>query len=228
MSAEAVAAIGLPTTRRRTLPPRLDLGLLGCLLLLTLAVAQGWWPVALDHAIEGALPGAAHGGRTALALRVAGAVTDLADPAGTVAVTLAIAASLSLVTRSRLPAAFVVPRLVALTVTVLGGKALLHRVGPLGSPVSGLHGYFPSGHTTTALVCTGVLASIVRERHPGWTGRLYAVVAGWTALVALCLVVHRYHWPTDVVGAMLLGTLVLRRTPGPGRALPPSPGPAGP
>lgn len=198
---------------------RLDLVLLGCLLLLTLAVTLGWWPVTVDRAVDRGLPALTSGGTAGTLLTLANAVTNLAAPVTTAALTLAIGLALALATRSRRPLLVVGPRLLALTVTVLGGKALLHRLGPLGDPLPPLHGYFPSGHTATALVCAGTLAAIAAERHPEWRGRLWAAVTVWTCLVAGSLVYHRYHWPSDVLGAALLGLLILRRLPG--RALPP-------
>lgn len=200
-----------PVARRARLVG-LDLALLVALALLTLAVALGWWPVSVDLAVEGALPSLGAGGVTGVLLHLADRLTEVAAPVGTAVVTLALAGLVALAGQSFEPLRFAAVRVGALVVTVLGGKALLHRPGPLEPHVSALHGYFPSGHTTTALVCTATIAALFARHRPQWQTRLNAAAAAWTALVAFGLVLHRYHWPTDVLAALLLGTLIVRRT----------------
>ena len=205
---------GSSATQRQG-PGRLDLALALALPLLTLAVALNGWPVSVDHAVERALPATGTGGPAGVLLLLADRLTAAAAPGGTAAVTLGLAAVLGLIRRSFAPLRFAVTRIIMLLVTVLPTKALLRRPGPPRHPhVSGLHGYFPSGHTATALVCTVTVAVLLAERHPRWRRGLYAAAAGWTALVAAGLVLHGDHWLTDVLGALLLGAAIIRWTPG--------------
>lgn len=194
-----------PSTRLRVAP--LDVALGVAFALLAVAVARGWWPVPLDRAVDRGLP------TSGPVLRLADAVTDLAEPEVTGALTLLVGAAVALARRSPAVLRLVAVRVGALAVTVLAAKALVHRPGPLEPAVSRLHGYFPSGHTATALVCSVTLAGLVALYRPGWRARALAVAVCWTVLVAVGLVLHRYHWPSDVVGSALLGTLLLRWAP---------------
>lgn len=215
MTAEEPAAP--PAARARALRAGRGSGpdavLLAGLVLLALAVAVGWWPVPLDHAVERALPPRGAGGTAVLVRHSARHVVELAEPVRTAALTVAVAAVVAVARRRAAPLRFAGVRVLALLVTVLGGKALLRRPGPLQPHVTGVHGYFPSGHTATALVCTATVAALLGGRSPHRRRLLHAAAAAWTALVAAALVVHRSHWLTDVIGAGLLGLLIVRRTP---------------
>jgi undecaprenyl-diphosphatase len=203
-----------PVLRR----PRVVLVLAVALVLLTAAVAAGAWPVSLDRRLAAAVLGT-----DPQLLRLAAGVTRLATPQVSVALTVAAAAWLS--RRERDPAALrtVAVPLVALVVGVVGGKVLLHRAGPSGRPLHHLLGYYPSGHTATALVCAGLLTRLVVHRSPTWRARLVVAATAWTALVATSLVLHRYHWLSDVVAGALLGSLVLLSTERVSLPAPPEP-----
>ena len=97
--------------------------------------------------------------------------------------------------------------------SVLGLKALLGRPGPPGSTVHGVFGYYPSGHTATALVCSATVAALLAERHPCSRGRLAAASASWTVLVGASMVFHGFHWLSDVVAAVLLGGVIVLAVP---------------
>lgn len=200
---------------RAALPPTVDALLVAGLLYLALAVHAGWWPVPWDEAVERALPLRGAGGAAGRWLQVADHLTALASPPWTAAATVVLTLALAARRGSLAPVRFAAPRLIALGVTVLGLKALLRRPGPLdqGFLPLPLHGFFPSGHTATALVCTATLATLLVGHRPAWRVPLYTAVAGWTAAVAVGLVYDRYHWPSDVVGSLLLGALILRRLP---------------
>ena len=93
------------------------------------------------------------------------------------------------------------------------------RPGPPGGPPHDLFGYYPSGHTTTAAVCLGTLALVAARRHRARRIPLLGAAVLWTTLVGAAMVIHRYHWPTDVLAGFLLGTLLLTlvdRLPDPG------------
>ena len=198
--------------RTATTQPVLVLLLAVALGLLTVAVTVGWWPVSLDHAVAAAVPGKHATGLASVLLGLASAVTTLATPQGTVLLTLAMAAWLAHREGNLDALRVVAGPLVVLAVSVLAGKALLHRPGPPGSHLHHLFGYYPSGHTTTAVVCTGLLTRLAATRLPAQRDLLRAGAALWTLLVGASLVVHRYHWLSDVVAGLLLGSLIVHAT----------------
>ena len=65
---------------------------------------------------------------------------------------------------------------------------------------------FPSGHMTAAIAVYGVLAVIAVVRLRGWRPRAVAlfVVAAILTLAAFSRVVDGVHWPSDVLGSLLL------------------------
>ncbi|GAA4898503.1 phosphatase PAP2 family protein [Streptomyces coeruleoprunus] len=75
-------------------------------------------------------------------------------------------------------------------------KLLLDRQGPLSEAT----GYYPSGHTATALVAYGAAALLVHRRA------LVPVAVVLTLATGTGLVLRGYHWPLDVVGSVLLFT----------------------
>jgi len=67
----------------------------------------------------------------------------------------------------------------------------------VGVPHSGA---FPSGHTTTAFACATVLA---------WASPRLAVPAfGLAAAIGFSRIYVGVHWPLDVLGGAVLGTLI--------------------
>ncbi|MFH8726824.1 phosphatase PAP2 family protein [Streptomyces termitum] len=73
------------------------------------------------------------------------------------------------------------------------------RPGPL-EPWA--EGYFPSGHTATAMVAYFGAAYLVSRR-------LVPVAAVLTAVTGTGLVLRGYHWPLDVLASLFLGFLIL-------------------
>jgi len=188
------------------------------LVVLTGAVSNRWWPVTLDAAAARDLPGRKASGVAGVWLSLSLMVADVATPAVTFLVT-AVGAALLARGRHDLGLARVAARLVLLTASVLGGKALLSRPGPPGSQFHGVFGYYPSGHTATAMVCAVTLAGIGAQRRPDWRGRLLAASASWTVLVGASMVFHRFHWLSDVFAALLLGAVILLAVPLAGQRL---------
>ena len=137
-------------------------------------------------------------------------VAEVATSVVSVLVTLTLALWLG---RGRLRSSLprVAVRLCLLAVSVLGLAALLGRPGPVGSQVHGGIGYYPSGHTATALVCSATVGALIAE--PSLWGRLAATSASWTVLVGVSMVFHGLHWLSDVVGAALLGGVIVLVVP---------------
>ncbi|HRF59619.1 MAG TPA: phosphatase PAP2 family protein [Fimbriimonadaceae bacterium] len=64
------------------------------------------------------------------------------------------------------------------------------------------HTSFPSGHTTTTFGIAFMLLLLCRETSRAWVGWLALV---WACLVATSRIVVGVHYPTDVLGAAMLG-----------------------
>ena len=139
-----------PGTRRLVdaLVPAL---LLLALVLLTLDVVRGGVTLRLDHLVLDATPGEGNG--PALPGLLALLVADVATPAVAVAALLVLATGLAVGARRPGPLVLAGAAVVLLTGTVLAGKDLIPRAAPGYEGVLGAGGAFPSGHTTTTLVC---------------------------------------------------------------------------
>ena len=177
------------------------------LAVLTTLVATGGPSAGLDRWVDETLP--RRGGGPAPLHFVAEVITTVANPPVTVALLLAAAALWAIRSRTLWPVLAAAPAVAVLTMTVLLGKWLLARPGPPGSHPVHFLGAYPSGHTATALVCTGTLAVLVAGRHPQYRRSLTLAVTGWTTLVAWSLLWLHFHWLCDVLGGALLGALLL-------------------
>ncbi|MFC9731576.1 phosphatase PAP2 family protein [Streptomyces roseolus] len=87
----------------------------------------------------------------------------------------------------------------AVPLLVVPLKEWTARPGPL-EPWA--HGYYPSGHTATAMVAYVGAAWLVSRR-------LVPVAAVLTAVTGAGLVLRGFHWPLDVAASVCLGFLVL-------------------
>jgi len=124
-------------------------------------------------------------------------------------------------------------------------KELLQRPRPPGASVESLLNEswsYPSGHVVRAVVVVAVLVWLA-TRGRSWNSRtLMALVAGLVAgvLMGIARIASGAHWPTDVLGGLLLGTAYVllfaiaaatiadrftRRAPAGPHPPPPSPGP---
>lgn len=111
-----------------------------------------------------------------------------------------------------------------LGVCVLFMKGLIHRPGPGGGTPPGLNGFFPSGHTASALTCYGAIALLLAAgRRPAVRLGLLAALAVVGVLVGTGLLVCEYHWFSDVLASAVLsfGVLWLTFPPGHGASLRP-------
>ncbi|MFG2327087.1 phosphatase PAP2 family protein [Streptomyces sp. NPDC048568] len=106
-------------------------------------------------------------------------------------------------------------------------KAWTDRVGTPAVPPA--VGYYPSGHTATALVAYGAATLLLfgAVRSPA-VRRVLVVLCALLVLGASYGLVRRgYHWPLDVVASWCLGAVLLAgvwRVAGVGRTARPRPG----
>ncbi|GGJ73116.1 hypothetical protein GCM10011583_00580 [Streptomyces camponoticapitis] len=116
---------------------------------------------------------------------------------------LAVAVGYAVWRGHRARAVAVVLAMAAVPVLVIPLKLWIDRTGPLTTE----SGYYPSGHTATAMVAYCGAALLLRPR----TGREWAmpVAAVLSAATGIGLVLRGYHWPLDVVGSWLLCGMVL-------------------
>lgn len=106
---------------------------------------------------------------------------------------------------ARRAALYAVLAMAAVPALVVPLKLWTDRQGPLTEAT----GYFPSGHTTTAMVAYGATALLlVPYVRRTWVTLVAAVLL--TAATSVGLVLRGYHWPLDVVaGWCLSGVLLL-------------------
>ncbi|MFF4169337.1 phosphatase PAP2 family protein [Streptomyces sp. NPDC001744] len=97
-------------------------------------------------------------------------------------------------------ALYAVLAMAAVPLLVVPLKEWTGRPGPL-EPWA--HGYYPSGHTATAMVAYFGAAFLV-------SNRLVPVAAALTAATGTGLVLRGYHWPLDVVASVALCLPLLR------------------
>ncbi|MFI1400305.1 phosphatase PAP2 family protein [Streptomyces sp. NPDC020681] len=168
--------------------------------LITWQVAANGPLRSLDERVEHAIVG--HGPRP---------LTDLLADLGNMAVALpvlALALAYAVWRGRRLDALYAVLAMAAVPALVVPLKALIDRQGPLTEAT----GYYPSGHSATALVAYGAAALLVRASWAMPVAVLLTVATG------IGLVLRGYHWPLDVLaswclfGAVLLVTSRMRRS----------------
>jgi undecaprenyl-diphosphatase len=66
---------------------------------------------------------------------------------------------------------------------------------------------YPSGHTVRAVLMAGLIVAAVAWRGRSVVVRFVAVIvgAGFVGLVGLARIASGQHWPTDVLGGLMLG-----------------------
>ncbi|MDQ0993356.1 phosphatase PAP2 family protein [Streptomyces sp. V3I7] len=109
-------------------------------------------------------------------------------------------------------------------------KSAVARYGPPTAPPG--PGYFPSGHTATALIVYGAATLLLLPWLPTPHARreLTTACAVLNAAVGIGLIRSGYHWPLDVVASWCLCTMLLtgltllvdramRRDPSPAEAV---------
>lgn len=133
-------------------------------------------------------------------------VTDVFSPYGDVSAVGLVALVVAWRSRSLAPALAAGVAVLLLVVGVLSLKYGLARPPPdVRTSPAGHGGSFPSGHTSSVIVCYGTI---------GWLLALprrarVALVSGLALVVGGYLIFLDYHWFSDVVGAALLGPSLL-------------------
>ncbi len=136
---------------------------------------------------------------------------------------LAVALGYALLRGERARALAAALAMAAVPVLVVPLKIWTDRRGPLTDAT----GYYPSGHTATAMVAYGgaalLLAPYVRRN------RAMPVAVLLTLATGIGLVLRGYHWPLDVLGSLALCGMLLLALERAFRAIGPpgAPGPGG-
>lgn len=159
-------------------------------------------------AFTGAHPGVWNAGKIA---------ADAGTPALAAILLAVVAVVLSLERHSGSPVYRAAFALFLLGVSVLFMKGLIHRPGPTGGTPPGLNGFFPSGHTASALTCYGsILALVGAGRRRAVRVLLTVVLVVLGAAIATGLLVCAYHWFSDVLASAVLSFAILWMTFPPG------------
>jgi membrane-associated phospholipid phosphatase len=148
-------------------------------------------------------------------------VARFMDLVGSTAVVGALAVVLVVVlwfrVRDRVAAAWVAAAMGTAGILILGVKHLVGRVRPGADLVLGAvdtSPAFPSGHTLGTTVFLGLVAGLALTRSRSLAVR-WVAVAGWllgSVAMAASRVYLGYHWMTDVLAGLALGSAVLALT----------------
>ncbi len=112
------------------------------------------------------------------------------------------------------PGVLVASELAMTGLAVVGLKYVVARPGPASNTLAdGYSGFYPSGHTATAMVSVGALAFVLS----GWRGRSMRQAQGWGlragglagVLVGASTVLGGYHWLSDALASLVLGMAAL-------------------
>lgn len=137
-------------------------------------------------------------------------VTLLGDAISLTLIAVAIVIAL-LLRRAWRPAALSAFAFITTPIIVKLIKTLIARDRPTADLYAGVESFsFPSGHMTNSTVIYGALAIFAAHALTGVWQK--ASVAGFILLIALIGFSRVYlgaHWPTDVIGAVLLASVML-------------------
>ena len=136
-------------------------------------------------------------------------VTKAGSPYISAVVLLGVAVAVSRRRRSPAPLALTALVLSVLIASVTGLKALVGRPGPALVHHQVRTGYFPSGHTTSAFVCYGLVALLLTHRASHgrclWT---FGSGLAAAAVVGTAMVYSNFHWLSDVLAGAALGGIL--------------------
>jgi membrane-associated phospholipid phosphatase len=178
-----------------------SVALLGAFALLTASVELSWWS-GLDHTVNDWV--AAH--RVMPLWNTGKVVFDVATPEVALPITLALGGLVAWRRRRWEIAGEAAVRVGLVVAAVLVLKPLIAAPGPTRNSLGPHGGAFPSGHTTSTVVCMALILA-----WAGWprgvNGRV-AVNAVVVAVVGLTVIYLSYHYLSDVVGGIVLGALI--------------------
>jgi len=92
----------------------------------------------------------------------------------------------------------------------VGAKRVIGRPRPLIAPED-LHGFgdlgFPSGHAIATTALYGMLTLVLSRRVTSARGRVAILAGGACFALSVCLsrIYYAAHWPSDVLGGLVLG-----------------------
>jgi undecaprenyl-diphosphatase len=161
---------------------------------LAAAVRFGWTDD-LDHWIR-AVVGPWRGWRLR---RPAYGFVDTFGPGTSLPVLVLATIMVGVARRSMRPLILTAAVAVPSSIVVLAFKILMARPDPKGLVMSG--GSFPSGHTFSLLLASGLIVVLLNGRRWAWT-----VPVALGVVMGCSLIVIRAHWLTDVLGGALLAT----------------------
>jgi membrane-associated phospholipid phosphatase len=178
------------------------LALLALFAVISLSVELGWWRD-VDHSVNDW----AATQRGTFPWRASKVVFDLATPDIALLVTLVIAGVVASRRHTWWIAVEAAIRIGVTVAAVLLLKPLLAVPGPTRDPLGDHGGSFPSGHTTSAVVCVALLLGWI-GRPRSVTGR--ALVAAAVAVVVGVSVIYvGFHYLSDVGGGVVLGLVIV-------------------
>jgi membrane-associated phospholipid phosphatase len=177
------------------------LTLLAAFVLVAATVELGWWSP-LDTSVNDW----AAARRVTTLWNAAKIVFDVATPETALPITLALGVLVAWRRRRWAIAGEAAVRVGLVVAAVLVLKPLIAAPGPTRNSLGPHGGAFPSGHTTSTVVCMALILA-----WAGWprgvNGRV-AVNAVVVAVVGLTVIYLSYHYLSDVVGGIVLGALI--------------------
>ena len=69
---------------------------------------------------------------------------------------------------------------------------------------------FPSGHVARAVVALGLFALVLGRHRPSLQAPFLALASAFLVALAIARIASGEHWPSDVLGGLLLGAIWLR------------------
>lgn len=173
--------------------------------LLTGVAMDAVWVQGLDGAVQAAVFPL----RSDSLTPVIAFTTDLSDTVPCIVVAALFALYL-LAKRQFRPTAIYLGTLVTSAAVVELTKFLLGRERPVGMNLIEFpwNASFPSGHTFGAIVAVGLAVFVLVKLHPQWPrGAKEALAAAavlWVLYIGFTRIYLGVHWPSDVLGSMLL------------------------
>jgi membrane-associated phospholipid phosphatase len=175
--------------------------LLALFALVALSVELTWWS-RLDNSVNDW----AASRRVALLWNAAKVIFDVATPEIALPITLAFGVLAAWRRHRWAIAGEAAIRIGLVVASVLLLKPLLAVPGPTRNSLGSHGGAFPSGHTTSTVVCMALL--LAWAGWPRWVAGRVAVTAVAVAIVAVTVIYLNFHYVSDVVGGVVLGLLI--------------------